>query len=706
MLAVVVGCHREEAAPSPAPAKPRAPQAPAPPPKPLTDGEKLSRQIEAFTGSHTKLVWNECVHRKHGDPMSVSDTQVLMGLDSADGQGGRVLLAEEANYSRPLITSDGQTILFSRKDITEQGKNNLFQVTIYRTDWKGAKPVALGEGYAVDTWRDPATGKEWVYVASHPKPSVEKTFDVEKLVRFPLEDPKKVEVVWDKTSLSPDNIQLSRDGHRVCALLPWPDGGVLHLGEGAAPTAQKFTTGCWPSESPDNSHVFWVFNGDHQSATFFAADQNKSWVVALNGAPQFNHHQVYHPRWTNHPRFMVLSGPYTAVNGGGAMGAQIHLGRFSPKRDRIEEFLQITHRDLAQGFPAAWIEGGDKVAINDLPDQTQLVIPAKIGPAAWPSQTNGLVFLWTDRPSLNVFTDAQGQSHSCRLVPSGPAKPGRLNEMSLDGGQAKPADDAAAYALQALQAHPALTFEALVIPPHVPASNGAQIFASPVLSIGVQDQALVCTTKAGTWQVKTQLPVKPFHLVLSMAASGVTASINGAALELAPGAKGPALSDTIVFGGSANPWKGGLMHIALYDRALTAEEIAANANATAELIAKFPPAPSRVELIGKLVEISPIPKLEVIAPYTSCLVSYVYDVQKITAGGFSGDKVLVKHWGLLNRASVEGMPRVKGKSYTLVIEQESDHPELKGERVNDETDALRLDAWLDVGPVAVKGATP
>ncbi len=62
--------------------------------------------------------------------------------------------------------------------------------------------------------------------------------------------------------------------------------------------------------------------------------------MPLNQAPGFENPEVYHPRWTNHPRFIALSGPY---NQGGANqvrsgGTQIEvwLGRFSDdfSRDR------------------------------------------------------------------------------------------------------------------------------------------------------------------------------------------------------------------------------------------------------------------------------------------------------------------------------------------------------------------------------------
>jgi hypothetical protein len=79
-------------------------------------------------------------------------------------------------------------------------------------------------------------------------------------------------------------------------------------------------------------------------------------------------------------------------------------------------------------------------------------------------------------------------------------------------------------------------------------------------------------------------------------------------------------------------------------------------------------------------------------------VNYVYEVEKVISGELTARKVLVQHWGLLNLVPIVGFPREIGKTYRLTIEREADHPELKGERVSDDTTAFDLDPWLDVGP--------
>ena len=66
-------------------------------------------------------------------------------------------------------------------------------------------------------------------------------------------------------------------------------------------------------------------------------------MVNINNAPGFDGAEVYHPRWTNHPRFFAISGPYN--QGGpnqartGGPQAEIYLGRFSATSRRSRRGL-------------------------------------------------------------------------------------------------------------------------------------------------------------------------------------------------------------------------------------------------------------------------------------------------------------------------------------------------------------------------------
>ena len=69
--------------------------------------------VEKFTGGHTRVVWVTDAHNK--DSFAERNQLQLVGYDSRDGKGERMICAERANYYRPLITPDGERIVFSNQ---------------------------------------------------------------------------------------------------------------------------------------------------------------------------------------------------------------------------------------------------------------------------------------------------------------------------------------------------------------------------------------------------------------------------------------------------------------------------------------------------------------------------------------------------------------------------------------------------------------
>ena len=129
------------------------------------------QRIESFAGGHVKLVWTQTAAAGECDTFATSNRLLLMGLDTRDGRGERKVLEKTANYSRPLLSPDGATILFTDKGVTRDGKVKSFDPVIYLTDWTGRAPERIQEGYACDIWRDPKTGRDWVYAVTGLEPT-------------------------------------------------------------------------------------------------------------------------------------------------------------------------------------------------------------------------------------------------------------------------------------------------------------------------------------------------------------------------------------------------------------------------------------------------------------------------------------------------------------------------------------------------------
>ena len=60
----------------------------------------------------TRVVWTRDIG-DGTDIISFGNQLVLMGYDSHDGRGERVLLEQRANYAKPLITPSGQEVVYT-----------------------------------------------------------------------------------------------------------------------------------------------------------------------------------------------------------------------------------------------------------------------------------------------------------------------------------------------------------------------------------------------------------------------------------------------------------------------------------------------------------------------------------------------------------------------------------------------------------------
>lgn len=224
----------------------------------------------------------------------------LMGLDSADGQGERVILGTLMNYTKPLITRRGDRVVYSDR----------IRRKIYVVNWDGSGLRELFGGIGLAVWRDPGDGREWIYYGSEEVrdggghcPAVYRTL---------LDSPGTGELVWDKTPVSVDSFQVSADGRMAGGNYPWPVAGIAELPNGSLTI---LGSGCWTALAPDNSYAFWVFDSPHRNLFIDDISGKQGRWVNINGAPGINGYEVYHPRWSNHPRMMVMTGPYTVGSG-------------------------------------------------------------------------------------------------------------------------------------------------------------------------------------------------------------------------------------------------------------------------------------------------------------------------------------------------------------------------------------------------------
>ncbi|HXE80396.1 MAG TPA: hypothetical protein VNK41_06575 [Vicinamibacterales bacterium] len=299
-------------------------------------------EVRQLAGARTRVVW---VQHDGSDPRLRGTALTLMGFDSDDGQGERRILDARGSYVKPMFTADGERVIYSTRP--ELGPPEIFIV-----HWDGSGRKKVADGFAMALWTDPADEREWLYAGLDPV-----SMDTHTVVRFPLDDPSRRETVWTKTKISMEGFRLSPDGRSASALVPWPKAAVIELPNGRI---RRLGTGCWTSLTFARGPLCWYFDGAHRNVTLVDVDSDTRWMVNINDAPGFDGAEVYHPRWTNHPRILVLSGPYN--QGGrnqartGGPQVEIYLGRFSADFSDIESWARVTRNAAGDSHPDAWID--------------------------------------------------------------------------------------------------------------------------------------------------------------------------------------------------------------------------------------------------------------------------------------------------------------------------------------------------------------
>ena len=658
----------------------------------------LARRIEDFTGARTKIVWAQFQSKDGTDPRSNQGGSLLMGLDTRDALGARPLLANADNYSRPLISADGGTILYTRKTVSWDSQDvKHYSTAVMRTDWKGGAPIELAGGYATCTWVDPETHIEWVYAVRGIKPSPLVALEGASLVRFQLAKPGEEEVVWSDSTISPDNIQLSHDGRRASGLAPWPAAGLLWLEKNLS--FQKLGEGSWPSIAPDDSYASFVFDDKSQSLSLFC-EGRKPWTVPLTTTPHLSKGEVYHPRWTNHPRFITLTGPYARTAGAsegsavgrGGLGAEVFIGRFSEKLDQIDGWLRVTDNALNDHHPAVWLENGGTFALSGF---TQKHDSQPGSNEKWLPERKGALFLWQSAASENVVRLAGDREVDCTLEQRGIARYGRAGHMIIDGGSFSAGHQAAGVLAEAVQASMPVSFEFVLHLEGEPGHALANLASLPHARLSLRDGIISAETPRGIIGVgPVQGAVSHVTLVASDAggysltlteADGKSSTKLSAAKPRVMGTRGA----EITFGGG-NGHGAGISHAAVFARALDAAEIKEHAG----ILLRMAPAPrpAALKLRAKLAETAPMPAAD---GSTRSLIDCIYEVLDVTDGAPRGSRIFVRHWAIMDGKVLRGFPRRVGLEYDLSLEDLHEHPEIK----NEPTSALKandLEAWFDV----------
>jgi hypothetical protein len=134
-----------------------------------------------------------------------------------------------------------------------------------------------------------------------------------------------------------------------------------------------------------------------------------------------------------------------------------------------------------------------------------------------------------------------------------------------------------------------------------------------------------------------------------------------------------------------HPWGGTVEGIAMYDRALSPQEVLSNATAYRDLRAARKPV-ERLELRGKLVASSITPVLKKIQPYRQALMVNEYQVEKVLRGTYTEKKIRVAHWAMLDEQTRRITQLPLGTRLDLLVEPMLAQPQLEGQFLSNTLD--------------------
>ena len=668
----------------------------------------LADKVEKLTGAHTRVVWMRDVVDNRGTLGETRNFR-LMGYDSRDGRGVRKILRERGSYFRPLLTPDGQRVVFS--------KHGAREVWVVNFDGTGLRRV--GPGIAATLWRDPETGVTWVYGSAEPRSG--------PLVRYPLDDPSKVETAWSGTEITPTlpgNVQLSADGRKMAVSLPWPFAAVVQVPDGAR---APIKTGCWPAMAPDHSYLSWTFGGSHRHLHMHDLWGNRDWDVKITKAPGMEDLELYHPRWSNHARFMTFSGPYKKkkkqeknVTDLGGRAVDINIGRFNEDFTEIEAWVDVTDSRHGEFFPDVWIEGGaDYQSKFSRPGVPSPIVEQKVDLTnEWPGTDQGLVFLWENSRAGNSAASDRF-AKSAIAAPSGEARFGPNHEMWFRNGSVR-VDGFDATMVEAVKKTGAFTVEFVASAATVDAAaTGCLISLAKesddlCFSVGQRGDQLVFrlrTHETGPGgkevEIATIESARPYRVAIGFARGVLTAWVDGSRVlesDAVPGGLSDWPGDArLLFGdevGSGSPWHGLLEGLAIYDRKITDVEARRKADLYAAKLAARPERPV-YEAELELVRRHEPPDLEEISPYRRALVLNLYKVLDDSPVADANGEVRVAEWILLDGEEPEAnKPLHNGMRRTMRLQRYEDHPQLESERMIGEPYDLDHQLYTEAFPGA------
>jgi len=349
-------------------------------------------------------------------------------------------------------------------------------------------------------------------------------------------------------------------------------------------------------------------------------------------------------------------------------------------------------------------------SVKPLPSLTIAVFPP-----VWPISRKKLSFLWEDAGAANAYCTANNNITVAHLIGVNPLSTDDAGVLKINGGRVSvDALQSARALLECRQAHQ-ITIAVTITPSTTPVTAVIMKIGDNLVlrRAGYQLIVDVPGDKVGTKITKvlgTTTTAEPEQVLISWDAVHLSCFVNGTAVAIVPTSTHSFTHWTgsgITLGVSDLGLKaaqGTLEGVAIFSRALTAEETAKNVAAYAvKLKARQPVrADSKQILIhAKLVAMTVTPTPEKVLPYKHALITHEYQVLDIVSGKKTdvepGKHIRVARWGILAGKQTSLAELKIDDDCELTLELFSDHPELERQfTVDTLPEAYDLPYLLDV----------
>ena len=628
-----------------------------------TANETTEQLLTMTDGKQVKVVWAQ------NDKIRYFDTSE-----------GRIEELPFPEASQPLFTTDGLKVLCSA------GGHDDRKVLMYDTETRKLTTLSTGKYSGLLTvWRDPETGRDWVYV--NDAGSDDRNWDqpLGDMYRFPIDNPDEKELFWDRTTTHL-YFMLSADGKRACFEPNWSNIGQLNLEYDADGRVDQEKSvyrpiggGCFPGLSPDNSYRMFRLDGGHKVIHMTDADGENPRTIDVTGMPGVGDagRQVWLTRWSTHPRYLTLMGP-------DGDDARIWIGRFDQDFTRIEEWVRVVDEGPKCWQSHAWIEQDDTAPAG-------AGASADIGAAvdsAWPA-VGGAVFALRDGSVTSpvvAFDDRGRAAMGFSLGNRGRSLIGRYHELVCAGGSFLTPGVGAWIGREVAQSG-VFTIEATLTPAPTPREETAVVMT--YANEDGEDFSLLHDASGLALRLPGNPPIplfkpepgRPVHLVLLGSKDRWLVYRNGVragagTLENPPPAWGE--RELVIGAGwdGANPWLGRIEGIAVFPHALPPDQATAQAAAIRASLAGRQAAPS-VRFRGTLTRQAETSTLEEIRPYTRSLTVAEYKVDEVLEGHWDEPVITVLHWMIMDAERLPIADRTPGASVELTVEPFDSQPQLQ-----------------------------